>query len=545
MRASRTYYEILGVPPNASPQELKAAHRRLLRQAHPDMGGSAALLDLINEAYDILGDPDRRAQYDSSLRNDREDPASRARRSASAREPQASRESGQAAAEPGLPFDPRPAIRELFETLVGSALLLGIPFALFGHEADPYSDDGFGSHLSLMGWFLVVLMALTGVSLIRSAWDLTHPRRWPTYAWWWEAGPAVAAALPFMPPAPSGQGARIAWHLARGLWAGGAPLAWHLFRAGAAAEKADRQHREWVHNCEALRARARAATPGALCSLERLEDRYLRRRPWGAAHRRSLEERRAMVRTTMAYLVASTRDHGPTFAANATLRAPLHRIGACVASLCLCLGAVILCVALAQGRVQGPASPTAAVADGQPASAFSGGSGNPGDQAVSDLPVQTPVPPNRSTPSPSAVPTARPKAVAPPAPAPMTCSALGRVSGSYVIASELDPETGALTLWPRVTVHNGSRVSVDVTYDGKGEATNPDAPQVPMEMMWGVDDSATTLRPGGSATIDLGHPFGEDLLVIQGAKVTHFGVTATASAEDEGLSGCHIALARR
>lgn len=68
MRAARTYYEILGVAPTASATELRTAHRRLLRQAHPDMGGSSAILDLVNEAYDALKDPAKRSQYDSTLR---------------------------------------------------------------------------------------------------------------------------------------------------------------------------------------------------------------------------------------------------------------------------------------------------------------------------------------------------------------------------------------------------------------------------------------------------------------------------------------------
>ena len=68
MRGIRTCYEILGVSPSASAQEIRTAYRRLLRQAHPDMGGSSALLDLVNEAYDTLKDPAQRAQYDAAMR---------------------------------------------------------------------------------------------------------------------------------------------------------------------------------------------------------------------------------------------------------------------------------------------------------------------------------------------------------------------------------------------------------------------------------------------------------------------------------------------
>ena len=68
MRAPRTYYEILGISQTASAPELKSAYRRLVRQAHPDMGGSSALLDMVNEAYETLKDPFSRAKYDVGVR---------------------------------------------------------------------------------------------------------------------------------------------------------------------------------------------------------------------------------------------------------------------------------------------------------------------------------------------------------------------------------------------------------------------------------------------------------------------------------------------
>jgi len=67
--AMKDYYQILGVPADASQEELKAAYRKLAFQYHPDVNPgkekeAGEKFKEINEAYGVLGDAARRQQYD-------------------------------------------------------------------------------------------------------------------------------------------------------------------------------------------------------------------------------------------------------------------------------------------------------------------------------------------------------------------------------------------------------------------------------------------------------------------------------------------------
>ena len=59
------HYQTLGVPKNATPDDIKKAYRRLASQHHPDKGGDTAKFQEIQSAYEILGDPEKRQQYDN------------------------------------------------------------------------------------------------------------------------------------------------------------------------------------------------------------------------------------------------------------------------------------------------------------------------------------------------------------------------------------------------------------------------------------------------------------------------------------------------
>ena len=66
--AFKDYYEILGVSRSASQDEIRKAYRKLAKKHHPDVSkesGADERYKEINEAYEVLKDPEKRQKYDT------------------------------------------------------------------------------------------------------------------------------------------------------------------------------------------------------------------------------------------------------------------------------------------------------------------------------------------------------------------------------------------------------------------------------------------------------------------------------------------------
>lgn len=65
----RNYYRVLFVQPDAPMEVVQASYRTIMQKlrAHPDLGGDHWNAAVINEAFEVLSDPERRRAYDATL----------------------------------------------------------------------------------------------------------------------------------------------------------------------------------------------------------------------------------------------------------------------------------------------------------------------------------------------------------------------------------------------------------------------------------------------------------------------------------------------
>lgn len=126
---TETYYTILGVETVAAPDQIKAAYRRKVLEVHPDLyGPDTGPFLTVREAYSVLSDPERREEYDRSLRAERIQIRSGAASSGRIRPGPAwaERPARRSPIDPGeisvtLSFETvRPSVEELFDRLWGN-----------------------------------------------------------------------------------------------------------------------------------------------------------------------------------------------------------------------------------------------------------------------------------------------------------------------------------------------------------------------------------------------------------------------------------------
>lgn len=162
-----TYYELLGVAPTSSDEEVRSAYRRLARVGHPDAGGNAAIFGLVQAAYECLSDPARRAGYDSSLRWQGRYPGETAGpRPADTSEPATSEPADTSdtatgeTAETAVASEPAPAKLRWREWPLVVVALSGAPAVVVGAALAALAHAASVGKVLLVAWLLVILGAV-------------------------------------------------------------------------------------------------------------------------------------------------------------------------------------------------------------------------------------------------------------------------------------------------------------------------------------------------------------------------------------------------
>jgi len=63
-KLDRNYYDALEIEKGADSEMLKKAYKKAVLKSHPDKGGTGELFQKVNEAWLVLSDPTKRAEYD-------------------------------------------------------------------------------------------------------------------------------------------------------------------------------------------------------------------------------------------------------------------------------------------------------------------------------------------------------------------------------------------------------------------------------------------------------------------------------------------------
>lgn len=74
--AASTAYDVLGISPTSSHDEIQSAYRALARILHPDSGGDRHAFEVLQEAYEKIETPQRRRAYDAALADTPKPPTS-------------------------------------------------------------------------------------------------------------------------------------------------------------------------------------------------------------------------------------------------------------------------------------------------------------------------------------------------------------------------------------------------------------------------------------------------------------------------------------
>jgi molecular chaperone DnaJ len=132
-QSSANLYAVLGVNPAASAADIKAAYRALVKRHHPDAGGDDKTILALNAAWEVLGDRERRRQYDAQQKlhlNDRAQAGGTSPPSASTRSSRTAK---------GLLLDWLQQVYAPIDRCLGQVIN---PFAaqLRALAADPYDD---------------------------------------------------------------------------------------------------------------------------------------------------------------------------------------------------------------------------------------------------------------------------------------------------------------------------------------------------------------------------------------------------------------------